>query len=562
MAKPRYLGLNGTKLQIAIGLLAGMDFLLFGYDQGVTGGLLTLDSFRKYFPTIDTTADGLRGLTAAQQSAQSTRQGITVASYNLGCFAGSIPTIWIGNMLGRRKAIFLGSFIMVIGAILQCTSFGLAQFIVGRLVTGFGNGINTSTVPTWQSECCKSHRRGQMVMIEGAMITFGIMISYWVDFGFLFLDPNEVAWRFPLAFQIFFALIILGFVMFLPESPRWLILKGREDEARQVLACLSGNEADDTYLDTEFTAIKATVLEMAKGSFRDMFTVGRDRHFHRTMLAYVNQCFQQISGINLITYYIPTLLEGQVGLSPTLSRLIAACNGTEYFLASWVAVFTVEKFGRRTLMIFGAAGMSLSMVVLAITDSISSAHPKTDLGTRAGIAQAVFLFVFNTFFAIGWLGMTWLYPAEIVPLKIRAPANALSTSSNWIFNFMVVMITPVAFNNIGYQTYIIFAVINAAIVPSVYFFFPETTRRSLEEMDRIFWKTTNVFDCVKIARNEPHMYGRKGELLRTLSDVEDEAIRRASAQVGASRKSTKEHHEHLENGSGSSSSGVLDTTEK
>lgn len=289
-----------------------------------------------------------------------------------------------------------------------------------------------------------------MVMIEGAMITCGITISYWIDFGLLFADPNSVAWRFPLAFQVFFALIILSFVLFLPESPRWLILKGREDEAREVLAVLMGGAADPTYIDTEFTSIKATVLEMSKGSFRDMFTMTEDRHFHRTVLAYVNQMFQQISGINLITYYIPILLENQVKLSNVKARLVSACNGTEYFLASWVAVFTVERFGRRTLMLFGAAGMSLSMVILAITDSIGN--------TQAGIACAVFLFVFNTFFAIGWLGMTWLYPAEIVPLKIRAPANALSTSSNWIFNFLVVMITPVAFNNIGYRTYIIFAV--------------------------------------------------------------------------------------------------------
>ena len=450
MRTKRFLGLNGTQLQIAIGVLAGMDFLLFGYDQGVTGGLLTLKSFTKYFPSIDTTTD--------DSSAQSTRQGITVAAYNLGCFAGSIPTIWIGNMLGRRKAIFIGSFIMVIGAILQCTSYELAQLVIGRLVTGFGNGINTSTVPTWQSECCKSHRRGQLVMIEGAMITCGITISYWIDFGLMFADPSEVAWRFPLAFQIFFAAIILVFVMFLPESPRWLILKGREEEAREVLTCLMGDDTDELFIDTEFTAIKATVLEMAKGSFRDMFTMGEDRHFHRTMLAYVNQMFQQISGINLITYYIPTLLENQVGMSGTMSRLISALNGTEYFIASWVAVFTVEKFGRRSLMIFGAVGMSLSMVVLAITDNISASHKMTPKGTQAGIAQAVFLFVFNSFFAVGWLGMTWLYPAEIVPLKIRAPANALSTSSNWIWNFMVVMITPIAFANIGYQTYIIFAV--------------------------------------------------------------------------------------------------------
>lgn len=289
-----------------------------------------------------------------------------------------------------------------------------------------------------------------MVMIEGAMITLGITISYWIDFGLLFADPNPVSWRFPLAFQIFFAAIILGFVMFLPESPRWLVLKNREEDAREVLSALLDDDPQSTMIQNELVAIKATVLEMAKGSFRDMFTMGEDRHFHRTMLAYVNQMFQQISGINLITYYIPTLLEDQVGLDPVVSRLISACNGTEYFLASLIAIFTIERFGRRTLMLFGAAGMSLSMVVLAITSGINT--------TKSNIACCVFLFVFNTFFGIGWLGMTWLYPAEIVPLKIRAPANALATSSNWIFNFLVVMITPVAFANIKYKTYIIFAV--------------------------------------------------------------------------------------------------------
>lgn len=286
-------------------------------------------------------------------------------------------------------------------------------------------------------------------MIEGAMITCGITISYWIDFGLLFADPNSVAWRFPLAFQIFFALIILGFVMFLPESPRWLILKGRDEEAKYVLSALLDEAPDSEFIRTEFTAIKATVLEMSQGSFRDLFTMGPDRHFHRVVLAYVNQMFQQISGINLITYYIPKLLEN-LKMGTVNSRLISACNGTEYFLASWVPVFTIEKFGRRRLMLFGAAGMSISMIILAITDSLKT--------TPGNIACTVFLFVFNSCFAIGWLGMTWLYPAEIVPLKIRAPANALSTSSNWIFNFLVVMITPVAFHNIGYQTYIIFAV--------------------------------------------------------------------------------------------------------
>jgi MFS family permease len=226
-------------------------------------------------------------------------------------------------------------------------------------------------------------------------------------------------------------------------------------------------------------------------------------------------------------------------------------------MASWIAIFTIEKFGRRPLMIFGAAGMSVSMAVLAATTSSFG-------NSSMGLAATVFLFVFNSFFAVGWLGMTWLYPAEITPLSIRAPANAISTTANWAFNFMVVMVTPVAFANIGYKTYIIFAVINLAIVPSVYFFFPETAGRSLEEMDEIFHNTTNAFNVVKIAHDLPHRYGKKGELLVDYEDTEqarDVERRRSSvtgAGAGVSRggvlaqdeeeKNIREHHEKTNGG--------------
>ncbi|KAI1846377.1 hypothetical protein JX266_007582 [Neoarthrinium moseri] len=516
----KFYGLRGQALNYAIGVIAGTDFLLFGYDQGVMGGILTMPSFLNLFPTINS---GAEGITEAEASTRSTNQGIAVACYNLGCFIGAILTIFIGNPLGRRRMIMLGTSIMVVGAILQASATTLEQFIIGRIITGIGNGGNTSTVPTWQSETSKAHKRGKLVMIEGALISGGIMISNWIDLGLSFA-PGSVAWRFPLAFQCFFCIFILAFVHGLPESPRWLILKGRETEAKEILAALQDVSLEDKIVQNEFISIKETVVEMSKGSFRDLFTMDKDRNFHRSLLAYMNQVFQQISGCNLITYYAPVICKG-LGMSDTLSLILASCIATQYFLISWPPVFIVERVGRRKLMLFGATGQSITMAILAGVNSQSS--------TGAQIAAIVFLFVFNSFFAFGWLGMTWLYPAEIVPLRIRAPANALSTSANWIFNFLVVMITPVAFNSIGYQTYIIFAVINAFMVPSVYFFYPETAYRSLEEMDSIFhrvgagWK--GFFTVVQAAKDEPRRYGKNGELLIEYADT-DEHKKHAAAE--------------------------------
>lgn len=515
---PKFFGWRGRSLNLAISSLGSLDFLLFGYDQGVTGGLLDLPSFIKYFPDIDTIDETIDSATRSQRSLN---QGISVASYNLGCFLGSILCIFIGNPLGRRRTIFCGCVTMATGALLQATAYSLPHLIVGRIVTGIGNGMNTSTVPTWQSESSKAHDRGKMVMIEGMLITAGITLSYWINYGFSFMPDSEVAWRFPLAIQILFAVVIFTSISNLPESPRWLVMQGRNDEAAEILEYLNEKPRDDPYIINELIAIQATVQEMSKGSYRSLFDMSEYREFHRVALAYINQMFQQISGINLITYYAPSLYR-EIGLGQgNLPKLLAACNGTEYLMAAFIPIFIIEKVGRRPLMLFGAAGMSISMAVLAGTN-----YRLTHLGdSKAGIGQAVFLFVFNTFFAIGWLGMTWLYPAEIVPLRIRAPTNALATSANWIFNFMVVMITPVAFDSIGYQTYIIFAVINAFIFPFVYFFFPETRYRSLEEMDAIFKKSTNIFNVVSISVKEPYRYDKHGELK---PEYLEEAIRRKS----------------------------------
>ncbi|EGO21402.1 hypothetical protein SERLADRAFT_373197 [Serpula lacrymans var. lacrymans S7.9] len=465
------LSLRGTKLSVAIAFVAGTGFTLFGYDQGVMSALLTAGQFEKTFPQV---------VVESSHPNHAILQSFIIAIYEVGCLVGALSNMWVGDRLGRRRTIFLAGMIMIVGAILQATSCSFAQMIVARVVTGYGNGFNSSTVPTYHAECSPAAKRGRMIMIEGSLITFG-----WVDVGLYFVPESSAQWRVPIALQLVLELILVGGIGFLPESPRWLVRHDRPAEALAVISALEDKPPSDPEVQRTFYAIREAV-EMEdfgtssddgegamknkksnrKASLRELVTGGRSQNFRRTIIAVMCQMFQQLTGINL------TILFQRLGLSDVTSRLTAAANGTEYFLASFIAIAVVDRVSRRSLMIIGTVGQSLTMLLLAIMGSINNGP--------AQIVSAVLLFVFNTFFALGWLGTAWLYCAELAGLRVRAPVNALSTASNWTFNFVVVMVTGPSFSNISWRTYIVFAALNAVIVPMIYFFFPETGGRSLE----------------------------------------------------------------------------------
>ena len=290
------MGLRGPALASVIGTTAGLAFFLFGYDQGDLAGILTIPSFRRQFPQTDT-------IGRPDEYNVANLQGLTVGIWNLGCFFSAILTIMIGDKLGRRKTMLMGLTFLAIGEIIQAASFSWPQFLVGRAIAGWGNGFNTATVPAWQAECTKAHRRGTLLMVTaGTFIAAGLAFSYWMDFAFSWLDPSSAAWRVPIAIQLIFLLVAAGLLTLMPESPRWLILTGREDEALKVLSALNDLPKDSHDVRQEFLQIKDAVIEMSKGSYRSLFEMTEYREFHRVILAYVNQMYQQISGINLITY--------------------------------------------------------------------------------------------------------------------------------------------------------------------------------------------------------------------------------------------------------------------
>lgn len=269
----------------------------------------------------------------------------------------------------------------------------------------------------------------------GAFVSAGYALSYWLTFACAFSSIGDAAWRVPIALQIAFALPAIPMLFFLPESPRWLILTGRENEALTTIAALNDDEPDSFEVREEFLQIKDAILVMAQGSSANMFSNEERRGFHRVVLAYMIQVFQQGTGINLVLQYLSWIFFTRMGYSGWLSRLLASCSATTYFLASFVTVVGIDRFwGRRSLLMFGASGMSGCMILITITQYLWHIHALN--GGR--FAGTVFLFAFSMFFAVGWQGMAWLYQVEIVPLRIRGPANALSTTGNWLFNFMYV----------------------------------------------------------------------------------------------------------------------------
>ncbi|KAI9709505.1 MAG: hypothetical protein M1820_003265 [Bogoriella megaspora] len=491
MASTPYFGLRGKSLNAALIWAVIMPtYLLFGYNNGVAGGLIDLPAWVVRFPDIDTVSTTL---TASQKSHNSQIQGTVVAVYTLGALFGAFSCISFGDKLGRKKTIMLGAVVTCVGSILQCSSFVLAQLIIGRLITGIGFGAISATAPNWQTECSRAGHRGFVVMLEGLFISGGLAIQAWINFG-MSHTKGDVSWRFPLSFSCFFAVIVFFSMPLWPESPRWLIKKGRVEEARRVLSAFDDVPLDDPAIAQEVLEIETSLLETGKGKFRDIFRNGPARFANRAFIAAATQCFQQMCGINAIAFYQPTIFRTFLGLDDNIARILSATVFTWQTMCAPIGAFTIEKVGRRKLMIFGAAGMGMCMAIIAGATSHPADHP----AVQAAIA---FVYLFSLFFVTGYLGLAFLYSSEIAPLSVRTPITALSTTSTWVFNFTVVEASPPGFDTLGYKYFIIYAAINwCLILPTVYLLFPETQGLHLESVDKIFLDSKNMLQPVRVAK--------------------------------------------------------------
>jgi sugar porter (SP) family MFS transporter len=462
MKSSRVKELFGISGQITLCCATG--FAMVGYDDGLFSGILVNPNFLSTF-----------------HHPGSTLTGHIAATFNLGSFVGAVITSLIGEKLGRRKVLLAGSVIHIIGGILQASSFQVVQLIFGRAIAGIGCGFLSSIVPVWQAETASAKYRGKKLVIQLALVDLGIVVVNWINYGFR-NSVNSVSWRFPVALQIIFPITTFAMVCYLPESPRWLVYQNRNDEAEIVFSKLLAEPVGSEAVTQMKLEVMASVEHEKKlrssMKYSDLFRRDRLQSLRRIVTGVSAQVFQQFSGINMVLYYLPTILENSAHMSHSMALILSACNSMNLAFFTLFSLFTIDRFGRRLTMFVGLLLQGVCFIIVTIGLAI---------GTRETQFMAVaFMFFYNTVFSIGVNATPWCYPAEINTQVYRNLGGSLATAGNWISNYCVVLVTPDGIANLNWRYYIIYTVLNFAFAPIVFFFYVETAQLTLEQIDDKF----------------------------------------------------------------------------
>ncbi|MDI1489965.1 MAG: hypothetical protein OHK93_001164 [Ramalina farinacea] len=480
-----------------IACFACLGGFVYGYNQGVFSGILTMTSFASHM---------------GEYVQDQTKKGWLTSIFELGAWFGCLYSGFIAETLSRKYAIILNVGIFIVGVIVQCLGVvaGASAILGGRFITGLAVGAMSVNVPNYNAEVAPPEVRGSLVALQQLAITAGIMVSFWIDYGTNNIggtgaSQSDAAWLVPICLQLIPGLALGIGMLFMPFSPRWLVHHGRESEARHVLASLRGLDEDHELIELEFLEIKAqstfekrstaakwphlvdlTPINIAKLQFvaiGSLFTT--KAMFRRVIVATVTMFFQQFTGINAVLYYAPSIFQALGTSSNTTSLLATGVVGVAMFIATIPAVLYIDKLGRKPVMLTGAAGMAACHFIIAgIFGSYQHSWGSHKAGGWAAVAM-VWLFVVN--FGYSWGPCAWVIISEVWPLSNRAYGIALGASSNWMSNFIVGQITPTMLQHITYGTFIFFGLLGCTGgFLFIWLYVPETKRLTLEEMDILF----------------------------------------------------------------------------
>ncbi|BEI91380.1 uncharacterized protein CcaverHIS019_0402000 [Cutaneotrichosporon cavernicola] len=511
---------------VGITSLATLGGFLFGYDQGVVGNVLALQRFGADFPRVYMDAN---------------IKGWFVSSLLLGAWFGSLLSGPLCDKLGRKRSIMFQVLVFTLGSALQTGARVEAHMFAGRIIAGLSIGSLTHIVPMYIAELAPAAMRGALVALQQLSITLGILFSYWIAYGTSHIGgtrcsdipysgpkgpdghatfdayndvpaggctgQSQAAWRVPVGIQILPGLILGIGMFFMPYSPRWLVEVGRDDEAKATLSRLRSLPIDDPDVVREFVEIKAEVITIRQ--IRETRGTGKSglaralqpyvellstkSNFHRLYIGCTTMFFQQFIGCNAIIYYAPTIF-AQLGMDPNTTSLLATgVYGITNTLFTLPAVFFLDRVGRRKLLMVGAAGCFVSLVMVgSLVAAFGHDWPKYAVQGRVAIA---FVYIYDVFFSFSWAPIGWVLPSEIFNLATRSTAVSITTSTTWMSNFIIGVVSPLMLEKIPHGgTYFFFAGFAVLGFISTYFFLPETRRVALEDMDAIWGAKTSDED--------------------------------------------------------------------
>ncbi|KAI9314228.1 general substrate transporter [Dichotomocladium elegans] len=451
-------------------IFSSIGGLLFGYDQGVMSGILVMPYWKEYFNYPD-----------------EVWRGFITSIYLLGAFVGGLAAGVISERIGRKRSIMAATIIFWFGTSMQTGATNVDLLMAGRFFQGISIGTYSMNITVYQSELSPAHLRGRAISFQQFSIVTGIMIAFWIGYGCAYIQ-SDASWRIPLGLQLAPSIVLFFGCFILPYSPRWLCSKGRYDEALQTLAKLHANgDVNDPFVRREYDEIMEQIkFEETKGmkSYREVFRSPSTRK--RVLLAMGIQFLQQWTGVNAVFYYAPFIFQS-AGLTGTLSSLLATgLNGIVSVLFTIPALLYFDRWGRRKTVISGGCGMAIAML---IAGALLKAYPYVEDGynnTSAQYGAVAMMFIYSACFSFSWGPIGWVYPAEIFPTRARAKGTSLSTATNYLMNFVIGEIVPVMLAKITYGTYFFFFATNVCCNLIVYFYYPETKNRTLEEMEIIF----------------------------------------------------------------------------
>ncbi|CAL0308443.1 unnamed protein product [Lupinus luteus] len=470
-----------TPFVIITCLVAAMGGLLFGYDLGITGGVTAMEPFLvKFFPTVYQQMKDESSHESEYCKFNNQLLTLFTSSLYLAALVASFFASATTRILGRKASMFLGGFFFLIGALLNGFAVNIEMLIIGRILLGVGVGYCNQSVPVYLSEMAPPKIRGALNIGFSMMCTIGILVANLINYG---TSTLENGWRISLGIGAVPAIIMCVGSLFLGDSPNSMIERGQHDEARKMLKKIRGtDDIDEEYQDLINASDAAKLVEnpwrnITKPKYRPQLTFCSFIPF-----------FQQLTGINVTMFYAPVLFK-TLGFGNDASLMAAVISGGVNVVATFVSIFTVDKFGRRILFIEGGIQMLICQVAVGVM--IALRFGVNGEGSFTKVEANLLLFFICAYvaaFAWSWGALGWLVPSEICPLEVRSAGQAINVAVNMLFTFIIAQVFLTMLCYMKFGLFFFFAGFVLIMTIFISLLLPETKNIRIDEMNSV-WKS-------------------------------------------------------------------------